>query len=198
MPDENEQFEAYKKVIKGMGGRPVTIRTFDLGGDKAVDATAPRPIRPWVVERSVSLWPSPRCFQIQLRAILRASKFGPVKLLIPMLAHAHEIDQTLAALEQAKSSLRGEKIAFDENIEVGGMIEIPAAALAVGLFMRRLDFLPSAPTISFNTPWPSTVPTSRFPPFTTRCTRRCSCSLPTPSPAPKGERPRLGLRRTGR
>jgi phosphotransferase system enzyme I (PtsI) len=80
-------------------------------------------------------------FQTQLRAILRASKYGPIKLLIPMLAHAHEIDQTLAALEQAKSSLRGEKVAFDENIPVGGMIEIPAAALAIGLFLRRLDFL---------------------------------------------------------
>ena len=80
-------------------------------------------------------------FQTQLRAILRASRHGPIKLLIPMLAHAHEIDQTLAALEQAKSSLRGEKVAFDENIEVGGMIEIPAAALAIGLFLRRLDFL---------------------------------------------------------
>jgi phosphotransferase system enzyme I (PtsI) len=80
-------------------------------------------------------------FQTQLRAILRATKHGPIKLLIPMLAHAHEIDQTLAALEQAKSSLRGEKVTFDENIQVGGMIEIPAAALAVGLFLRRLDFL---------------------------------------------------------
>ena len=80
-------------------------------------------------------------FQTQLRAILRASKHGPIKLLIPMLAHAHEIDQTLAAVEQAKSSLRGEKVAFDENIEIGGMIEIPAAALAVGLFLRRLSFL---------------------------------------------------------
>ena len=80
-------------------------------------------------------------FQTQLRAILRASKHGPIKLLIPMLAHAHEIDQTLAALEQAKSSLRGEKVVFDENIAVGGMIEIPAAALAIGLFLRRLDFL---------------------------------------------------------
>jgi phosphotransferase system enzyme I (PtsI) len=80
-------------------------------------------------------------FQTQLRAILRATKYGPIKLLIPMLAHAHEIDQTLAALEQAKSSLRGEKVVFDENIEVGGMIEIPAAALAIGLFLRRLDFL---------------------------------------------------------
>ena len=63
-----------------------------------------------------------------------------------MLAHAHEIDQTLARVEQAKSSLRGEKVAFDENIEVGGMIEIPAAALAVGLFLRRLVSCPSAPT----------------------------------------------------
>ncbi len=80
-------------------------------------------------------------FQTQLRAILRASKHGPIKLLIPMLAHAHEIDQTLAALEQAKASLRKEKIAFDEKIQVGGMIEIPAAALAIGLFLRRLDFL---------------------------------------------------------
>ena len=141
MPDENEQFEAYKKVIKGMGGRPVTIRTFDLGGDKAVDAYRTQ-TNPALGRRAIRLsLAEPKMFQIQLRAILRASKFGPVKLLIPMLAHAHEIDQTLAALEQAKSSLRGEKIAFDENIEVGGMIEIPAAALAVGLFMRRLDFL---------------------------------------------------------
>jgi len=76
-----------------------------------------------------------------LRAILRASKYGPIKLLIPMLAHAHEIDQTLAALEQAKASLRAEKAVFDENIQVGGMIEIPAAALAVNLFLRRLNFL---------------------------------------------------------
>ena len=83
----------------------------------------------------------PRSFQAQLRAILRASKLGKVKMLIPMLSHAHQIDQTLAAIEQAKSSLRGEKIAFDEEIEIGGMIEVPAAALAIGLFLRRLDFL---------------------------------------------------------
>jgi hypothetical protein len=80
-------------------------------------------------------------FQTQLRAILRASKHGPIKLLIPMLAHAHEIDQTLAALEQAKVQPARRKGCFDENIQVGGMIEIPAAALAVGLFLRRLDFL---------------------------------------------------------
>jgi phosphotransferase system enzyme I (PtsI) len=146
MPDEQEQFEAYKKVVKGMAGRPVTIRTFDLGNDKDLrpDTTAGDRVKtnPALGRRAIRLsLAEPRMFQTQLRAILRASKYGPIKLLIPMLAHAHEIDQTLAALEQAKSSLRGEKVAFDENIPVGGMIEIPAAALAIGLFLRRLDFL---------------------------------------------------------
>ncbi len=146
MPDEQEQYEAYKKVVKGMGGRPVTIRTFDLGNDKDIrpdDNFGDRvQTNPALGRRAIRLsLAEPRMFQTQLRAILRASKYGPIKLLIPMLAHAHEIDQTLAALEQAKSSLRGEKVTFDENIEVGGMIEIPAAALAVGLFLRRLDFL---------------------------------------------------------
>jgi phosphotransferase system enzyme I (PtsI) len=146
MPDEREQYEAYKKVVKGMGGRPVTIRTFDLGNDKDVhsDGMAAERVKtnPALGRRAIRLsLAEPRMFQTQLRAILRASKYGPVKLLIPMLAHAHEIDQTLAALEQAKSSLRGEKVIFDENIEVGGMIEVPAAALAIGLFLRRLDFL---------------------------------------------------------
>ncbi len=146
MPDEDEQYEAYKKVIKGMAGRPVTIRTFDLGADKDLnpEATVLDRVKtnPALGRRAIRLsLAEPKMFQIQLRAILRASKHGPVKILVPMLAHAHEIDQTLAAVEQAKSSLRGEKIAFDENIPVGGMIEIPAAALAIGLFLRRLDFL---------------------------------------------------------
>jgi phosphoenolpyruvate-protein phosphotransferase (PTS system enzyme I) len=146
MPDENEQYEAYKKVVKGMGGRPVTIRTFDLGNDKDLrpDASLHDRVKtnPALGRRAIRLsLAEPQMFQTQLRAILRASKYGQIKLLIPMLAHAHEIDQTLAAIEQAKSSLRGEKITFDENIQVGGMIEIPAAALAIGLFLRRLDFL---------------------------------------------------------
>ncbi len=146
MPDEQEQYEAYKKVVKGMAGHPVTIRTFDLGADKDLypQANAGDRVKtnPALGRRAIRLsLAEPKMFQTQLRAILRASKHGPIKMLIPMLAHAHEIDQTLAAVEQAKSSLRGEKIAFDENIQIGGMIEIPAAALAVGLFLRRLDFL---------------------------------------------------------
>ncbi len=146
MPGEDEQFEAYRKAVKGMEGRPITIRTFDLGNDKILHADdalefRPRP-NPALGLRSIRLsLADPKSFQTQLRAILRASKFGKVKLLIPMLSHAHQIDQTLAALEQAKSSLRGDRIAFDEGIEIGGMIEIPAAALAVGLFLRRLNFV---------------------------------------------------------
>lgn len=146
MPSEDEQFEAYRKVVKGMQGRPVTIRTFDLGNDKNIhsDDTAGDRKRdnPALGLRSIRLsLADPKTFQSQLRAMLRVSKLGKVKILIPMLSHAHQIDQTLAALEQAKSSLRGEKIAFDENIEIGGMIEVPAAALAVGLFLRRMNFL---------------------------------------------------------
>ncbi len=145
MPSEDEQFEAYRKVVKGMEGRPITIRTFDLGNDKNVPYETIEDRKrdnPALGLRSIRLsLAEPRTFQAQLRAILRVSKFGKVKILIPMLSHAHQIDQTLAALEQAKSSLRGEKIAFDENIEIGGMVEVPAAALAVGLFLRRLDFI---------------------------------------------------------
>jgi len=141
MPSEDEQFEAYRKVVKGMEGRPVTIRTFDLGADKDIDNYRTK-TNPALGRRAIRLsLAEPKMFQVQLRALLRASKYGKLKILIPMLAHAHEIDQTLAAVEQAKSSLRGDRIGFDERIEIGGMIEIPAAALAIGIFLRRLDFL---------------------------------------------------------
>ena len=145
MPDEEEQFEAYRRAVKGMDGRPITIRTFDLGNDKNLHSDNlddRKRDNPALGLRSIRLsLAEPRYFQSQLRAILRVSKLGKVKILIPMMSHAHQIDQTLAALEQAKSSLRGEKVAFDENIEIGAMIEVPAAALAVGLFLRRLNFI---------------------------------------------------------
>ena len=80
-------------------------------------------------------------FHTQLRAILRASQYGDVRILVPMLSHVAEIDQTLHLIEYAKQTLRDEKIHFDEHIKVGGMIEIPAAALSLNLFMRKLDFL---------------------------------------------------------
>jgi len=146
MPSEDEQFEAYRKAVKGMQGRPITIRTFDLGNDKKLHSEDMLGDRkrdnPALGLRSIRLsLADPKTFLAQLRAILRVSRLGKVKILIPMLSHAVQIDQTLALLEQAKSSLRGEKIAFDEGIEIGGMIEVPAAALAVGLFLRRMNFL---------------------------------------------------------
>jgi phosphotransferase system enzyme I (PtsI) len=141
MPSEEEQFEAYKKVVKDMDGKPVTIRTFDLGGDKTPD-TQRTPTNPALGRRAIRLsLAEPRMFQMQLRAILRASRYGKVKLLMPMLSHARQIDAALAAVETAKASLRAEKTTFDAHIEVGGMIEIPGAALAINMFFKRLDFL---------------------------------------------------------
>ena len=144
LPTEEEQFEAYRTVAAALKGKPVTIRTLDVGADKALnhanqERTEPNPA---LGLRAIRFCLSePPLFQTQLRAILRASVFGKVRLLVPMLAHAHEIDQTLVAIRQAKEQLRRENVKFDEGIEIGGMIEIPAAALALGVFLRRLDFL---------------------------------------------------------
>ncbi|MDP5238527.1 phosphoenolpyruvate--protein phosphotransferase [Uliginosibacterium sp. 31-16] len=143
LPNEEEQFEAYKAVAKAMGGKPVTIRTLDIGADKNLNSGGPRPeTNPALGLRAIRYClAEPQMFLTQLRALLRASLHGKIKILIPMLAHAHEVDASLAAIEQAKAQLRAEKIKFDEAIPVGGMIEIPAAALALGIFVKRLDFL---------------------------------------------------------
>lgn len=142
LPDEEEQFEAYRAVASAMKGRPVTIRTLDIGSDKALQGASRVEPNPALGLRAIRYClAEPPMFLAQLRAILRASHYGKVRLLIPMLAHAHEIDQTLALIAQAKEQLRADKIKFDEAIEIGGMIEIPAAALAIGVFLKRLDFL---------------------------------------------------------
>ena len=142
IPDEEEQFEQYRKAVLAMKGRPVTIRTLDVGADKPLDQTDHTALNPALGLRAIRYClAEPQMFLVQLRAILRASAFGKVRILIPMLAHAFEIDQTLGMIEQAKAQLRDEKVRFDEGIEVGAMIEIPAAALALPLFVRRMDFL---------------------------------------------------------
>jgi phosphoenolpyruvate-protein phosphotransferase (PTS system enzyme I) len=142
LPTEEEQFEAYRSIASGMGGKPVTIRTLDIGADKNLSTGGPRlETNPALGLRAIRYClAEPQMFLVQLRAMLRASLHGKVRILIPMLAHAHEIDASLAAIEVAKSQLRVEKIKFDETIQVGGMIEIPAAALALGIFVKRLDF----------------------------------------------------------
>ncbi len=146
LPGEDEQYDAYRKVVKAMAGKPVTIRTLDIGADKEARALAGRSERtspnPALGLRAIRYClAEPQIFLIQLRAIVRAAHYGKIRLLIPMLAHAHEIEQTLALIEQAKTQLRSTRHKFDENIEVGGMIEIPAAAIALGPFLKRLSFL---------------------------------------------------------
>ncbi len=145
LPTEDEQFEAYRKVAAGMRGKPVTIRTFDLGADKAkegIDGLSRVAPNPALGLRAIRFClAEPRLFHTQLRAILRASHYGKVRILIPMLASASEIDQTLALIAKAKESLRDQGLPYDDVVEVGGMIEIPAAVLAIDSFLSRLDFL---------------------------------------------------------
>jgi phosphotransferase system enzyme I (PtsI) len=145
LPSEDEQFEAYRAIAAGMKGNPVTIRTFDLGADKhkeGLDGLSRVAPNPALGLRAVRFClAEPRLFLTQLRAILRASSYGQVKILIPMLSSVGEIEQAQALIAQAKESLREQRIKFDPGVEVGGMIEIPAAVLSIGAFAARLDFL---------------------------------------------------------
>src|SRR5262245_4760956 len=140
LPDEDEQFEAYRNVAVEMKGMPVTIRTYDLGADKSAGGNE-RP-NPALGLRAIRLClTEPQRFLTQLRAMLRASHYGRVNILIPMLAASIELDQTLAMIEAAKMSLDEEGTPYDRKIQIGGMIEVPAAALALGMFTRKLNFL---------------------------------------------------------
>ncbi|MFH1044717.1 MAG: phosphoenolpyruvate--protein phosphotransferase [Pseudomonadota bacterium] len=142
LPGEDEQFEAYRHVAQAMRGMAVTIRTLDLGADKTVNGASRGGPNPAMGLRAIRLClAEPQMFLTQLRAILRASNFGKIRLLLPMLAHAHEIEQALAMIAQSKQFLDEQNLPYDRGIQVGGMIEVPAAALALGVFMRKLDFL---------------------------------------------------------
>jgi phosphotransferase system enzyme I (PtsI) len=143
LPGEDEQYESYRRVVLAMRGAPVTIRTLDVGADKSLDTVeAPSTLNPALGQRAIRYClAEPEMFLEQLRAILRASAHGPVRLLIPMLAHGHEIEQTLRLIAQAREQLHERGLRFDHRMPVGGMIEVPAAALSVGLFLRWLDFV---------------------------------------------------------
>ena len=142
LPSEDEQFEAYCSVAKKMRGLPVTIRTFDLGADKNIESDKRVAANPALGLRAIRLsLAEPQMFHTQIRAILRASFHGNVRILVPMLSSASEINQTLRSIERAKESLQDEKTPFDTDIQIGGMIEVPAAALSLDIFMEKLDFL---------------------------------------------------------
>jgi phosphotransferase system enzyme I (PtsI) len=144
LPDEERQYQEYRRVVDLMHGLPVNIRTIDVGADKALGAgadlsqTGTSPLGLRAIRWSLT---EPEIFLTQLRAILRASAHGQARIMIPMLAHVKEIDETLRLIEKAKQQLHQRGQAFNPNIQVGAMIEIPAAALVLPLFINRFDFL---------------------------------------------------------
>ncbi len=153
LPSEDEQFEAYARVARSMKGKPVVIRTLDIGADKVLTASArdslgilpgngieePNPALGLRAIRYCLAYPE--LFLTQLRAILRASSLGTVRILVPMLAHVHEIEEAMAFVSRAKEQLKDKRQKFDGRIAVGGMIEVPAAALTLPAFVSRLKFL---------------------------------------------------------
>ena len=142
IPTEEEQFEVYRKIVAGADGQGVIIRTLDLGGDKlsAVLQTTPDP-NPFLGQRSIRLCLAyPELLMPQLRAILRASAFGPARLMFPMVTCEDEIDRLKEMLDKARTELRLEKLKFDEHMEVGIMVETPSAALFAEHLARKVDF----------------------------------------------------------
>ena len=156
LPTEDEQFESYAKVARAMKGKPVVVRTLDIGADKVLSYSARQSLglvrdggegqglepNPALGLRAIRYCLAyPELFLTQLRAILRASSVGTIRILVPMLAHVHEIEQALQFVARAKEQLKERRQKFDGRISVGGMIEVPAAALNLGPFIERLKFL---------------------------------------------------------
>ncbi len=142
LPTEDEQYQAYLSVVTTMRHRPVTIRTLDIGADKSLDGEATVATNPALGLRAIRYCLAhPDLFATQLRAILRASAHGTVRILIPMVAHMHEVLATRAAIASAKHELDERGQAYDTNILVGAMVEVPATAIAIEPFADALDFL---------------------------------------------------------
>ncbi len=142
LPDEEEQFKIYRSVVRAMKDKTVVIRTLDSGADKLTSADTAISSNPALGLRAIRLCLSePQLFNIQLKAILRASKFGKIKILIPMLSSLPELRQTKLLIERAKQSLDNKKILYDRKIKIGGMIEVPAVAINADIFADELDFI---------------------------------------------------------
>lgn len=146
VPDEEAQFAAYCEALEVLGGRTLTIRTLDLGADKSLEGksaiSAPAAANPALGLRAVRLClRDTEMFKTQLRAILRTSARGPVRCLIPMLTSVHEVRMVRALIDEACEELGQLGLPYDERMPLGGMIEVPAAALSTGDLARHLDFL---------------------------------------------------------
>ncbi|MCW8853892.1 MAG: phosphoenolpyruvate--protein phosphotransferase [Gammaproteobacteria bacterium] len=144
-PSEEEQFETYRRALRALKGKPLTIRTVDLGADKELDSTlqhGPLAHNPAMGLRAIRrCLKEPDQFLKQLRAILRVASYGPIKMMIPMMTCISELDQTLELIEQAKEELKTNKQRFNPQPLIGAMIEVPAAALSAHSFAEKLDFL---------------------------------------------------------
>jgi len=141
-PGEEEQYECYIRVIEALKGKPLTIRTLDMGTEKQADAGNRSCSNPALGLRAVRLClKNHSLFKPQLRAILRASAQGPVRLMVPMLSNTQELHQVLSLINDTKNALQRESLAFSPDIRIGGMIEVPAAALSAADFASHLDFL---------------------------------------------------------
>jgi len=143
LPTEEEHIKAYRKVVKRMAPEPVIIRTLDVGGDKLLADMEHTPeINPAMGLRAIRFClKNVDLFKVQLRGILRASAYGKIKIMFPMISGIEEIRRAKAHLEEAKDELRGEGKAFDEEIEVGVMIEVPSAAIIADLIVKEVDFI---------------------------------------------------------
>ncbi|WP_296465748.1 phosphoenolpyruvate--protein phosphotransferase [Pigmentiphaga sp.] len=142
LPSEDEQYEAYASVVRTLGGRPVTIRTLDIGSDKALDGEATVATNPALGKRAIRYCLAhPELFATQLRAILRASAHGPVRILVPMIAHLREARAAYAALAAARQELDARGQPYGKDIPVGAMVEVPAVAIAIEPFVDAFDFL---------------------------------------------------------
>lgn len=142
LPSEEEQFKAYKEVAESMAPRPIIIRTLDIGGDKKLPyLEMPDELNPFLGWRAIRMClDRPHILKTQLRAILRASHYGNLKIMYPMVSRAEEIRKANAILEEARQELRAEGIPFDENLEVGIMVEIPSAAVIADILAKEVDF----------------------------------------------------------
>ena len=142
MPSEDEQFEAYKKAVVGMNGKPVVVRTMDIGGDKPLDyMPLPKEENPFLGYRAIRICLGrPELFKTQLRALVRASEFGPVSIMFPMIATVAELRQTKAIFEEAKAEVQKDHPGLGDDVKIGMMIEIPLAALNAAQLAKEVDF----------------------------------------------------------
>ena len=142
LPTEDEQFEAYKKAVVGMKGKPVVVRTLDIGGDKPLNyLPLPEEMNPFLGYRAIRIClHRPDIFKTQLRALIRASEFGPVEIMFPMIATLAELRQAKAIYQECKDELQKDHPGLGDNVKIGMMIEVPLAALYADQLAKEVDF----------------------------------------------------------